>query len=328
MPASLISDPYFLDIPWWTNNFNSDSQFNFTVSGGGTNDSNGWYFDDNYGGNAGTMQVTRCITLSPGLVGGNRKHIYSSLIPAPPVSSAIRLKARFIPDANQWVRVDLRYLSHSFAVTGYTRLQCYKAGTNSNGNYEVIQSFPTGGSISGVSELVSTRVWDNNAGAWRDGIPPGTKYMQVLIYNQGNGIEGSDGNLASYCSVSNIGVDLASSTEMLPKYAATRGYASQSGPGSEYSAANTITVPINASLLLIQAYLGDAYFDSTAAKGGTTYFSNVVGGSLYINGTLTTTQKGTLIWSVADPTPGTYPILVTRDANSGNLRLAILVTNR
>jgi hypothetical protein len=343
VPASLISDPYFLDIPWWTNNYSSGSQFNFTTTDGGTSDSNGWYFDDNYTGNADTMKVVRCITLSPSLVGGNRKHIYSSLIPAPPVGSALRFKARFIPDTNQYIRVTLSCLSDNATELGYSMLQCYKKSTPSQGNYEVNQTFPTGSDTNGVSELVSTKVWDNATSKWIDGVPPGTKYLQVVIYNQANnGNDGYPGNLVNYVSVSNIGVDVAASTEMIPFNAVSTSvsasaettYSSSSTSTGQYATplqTSNVTLNVTQDSIVQIVVAGEAsdivhYAVPYVSAGSGVSYTSLVGGALiniagslaftrtpfqttaYLKiagaGTITLYGKIGYAYQSSDPTPG------------------------
>jgi hypothetical protein len=106
---------------------------------------------------------------------------------------------------------------------------------------------------------------------------------------------------------------------------ATAGYSTST---SGLTTSTTITVPSGASSVLVIAYLGDAY-EVTAGAGESTYtFVTFPEGTLSIAGTATTTQRGTLVYSVSAPTAGSYSVSITRSFAAGIMSMTILVNKR
>ena len=105
----------------------------------------------------------------------------------------------------------------------------------------------------------------------------------------------------------------------------TSGYSASSGGTS---ASVTITVPVGSSSIIVVAYIGDAYLAFTGSgKDGYSYTA-IPTGTLTVNGSAVTTQKGTLVWSTGSPATGTYAVSVSRADPSGTMNLGVLVTKR
>lgn len=107
--------------------------------------------------------------------------------------------------------------------------------------------------------------------------------------------------------------------------AITSGYSATS---TGTTASVTVTVPAGSSSIIVVAYLGDPTLAFTGGNKDGFSYTNIPSGTLSVNGSAVTTQKGTLIWSTGSPTTGTYAISITRDAASGTLNLGVLVTKR
>jgi hypothetical protein len=117
-------------------------------------------------------------------------------------------------------------------------------------------------------------------------------------------------------------------TEQIVGTAITAAYIATGG-SSTSSVSVTLTVPGTTSSVLVIAYVGDVYV-ATGGSGKDSYFyTDIPVGTLNVtnNGNVAV-QKGTLIWAVSGPTPGTYTITLSRNVNSGPIYLSALLTKR
>jgi hypothetical protein len=107
--------------------------------------------------------------------------------------------------------------------------------------------------------------------------------------------------------------------------AITSGYAAST---SGLTTSTTVSVPAEASSILILAYLGDAY-EVTAGSGESSYaFVTTPEGTLSIAGSVTTTQRGILLYSLSTPTAGNIAISITRSFAAGVMSMTVLVNKR
>lgn len=107
--------------------------------------------------------------------------------------------------------------------------------------------------------------------------------------------------------------------------AVTSGYSNSS---AGFSTSVTVTVPTGATSMIVVAYLGTPFLDFTGSNKDGFSYTNIPGGSLTVNGSVVTSQVGTLVWSTGAPAVGTYSVSIDRDVDSGVMNIGVLVTKR
>lgn len=190
--------------------------------------------------------------------------------------------------------------------------------------------------LAGSGGIATGNLTWNSSGVRTGGYGIGLTQAGLVAYNSSGAttfvIDGSTGAASFAGTLSAAGGSFAGTltaqvvnTANIVGAAITSGYAASS---SGLTTSTTISVPAEASSVLILAYLGDAY-EVTAGAGESSYtFVTTPEGTLSISGTVTTTQRGTLLYSVAAPPVGSYAISITRSFAAGVMSMSILVSKR
>lgn len=156
-------------------------------------------------------------------------------------------------------------------------------------------------------------------------LPSGNRrYLQINsngnLYAPGFSVVDGDATFSGTVSANVI------KTNSIEGGAVSSGYSSSSA-GTTTSI--TVTIPSGSSSLSVMAYLGPPYI--AIANPGTkdAYpYTEVIVGTLVVNGVTMTTQKGVLIWSTGSPSAGTYSVSLSRDNASGVMTLSVQVSKR